>query len=144
MTTFRFALQKVLDWRRTQLEVEEVQFRQQLARLAELDRTRARWSAQGASAEQQVREWKPVAGSELEALGSFRLHVKLKETELAIPRAQCRKELDRQQNVMLETRRRLRLLERLRERRQAEWVQAGNKELADLAAESYLAKWKPR
>jgi hypothetical protein len=45
---------------------------------------------------------------------------------------------------MLEARRRLRLLERLRERRLAEWCSARDKELEDLVSEAYLAKWKRR
>lgn len=142
MNSFRFPLQKVLDWRRTQLELEDLRFRQQTAAMADLDRASAQLSAAGNTAERQVRVWNPVAGGELAALGSFRLHVKLKETELAVPRAECRKELGRRESVMLEARRRLRLLERLRERRLAEWCGARDKELEDLAAEAYLAKWK--
>jgi hypothetical protein len=144
MNSFRFPLQKVLDWRRTQLELEDLRFRQQSAAMADLDRASARLNASGSTAERQVRIWNPLAGGELAALGSFRLHVKLKETELAVPRAECRKELGRRESVMLEARRRLRLLERLRERRLAEWCEARDKELEDLASEAYLAKWKRR
>jgi hypothetical protein len=144
MNPFRFPLQKVLDWRRTQLEMEETKFRRQAEALAGLDRASAQWNAAGNTAERQVRDWNPVAGGELAALGSYRLHVKLKETELVLPRAECRKELGRRQDAMLEARRRLRLLERLRERRLAEWCAARDKELEDLASEAYLAKWKRR
>jgi flagellar export protein FliJ len=144
MNAFRFPLQKVLDWRRTQLELEEVRFRQQSAAMADLDRTRAQLSAAGSTAERQVRVWNPVAGGELAALGSFRLHMRLKETQLAVPMAECRKELGRRESVMLEARRRLRLLERLRERRLAEWCEERDKELDALASEAYLAKWKRR
>ena len=144
MNCFKFPLQKVLDWRRTQLELEEIRFRQQSAAMAELDRASAQLNAAGQTAERRVRDWNPVAGGELAALGSFRLHVKLKETELARPRAECRKELGRRENVMLEARRRLRLLERLKERRLEEWCAARDKELEDLASEAYLAKWKRR
>jgi hypothetical protein len=144
MNAFRFPLQKALEWRRTQLELEEVRFRQQSAEMADLDRTSAQLNAAGRTAEHRVRDWNPVAGGELAALGSYRLHVKLKETELAIPRAECRKELNRRENVMLEARRRLRLLERLRERRLEEWCAERDKELEELASEAYLAKWKRR
>jgi hypothetical protein len=37
MTRFHFPLQRVLDWRRTQLEIEEAKFRQATAALAALD-----------------------------------------------------------------------------------------------------------
>jgi hypothetical protein len=42
---------------------------------------------------------------------------------------------------MLEARRRFRLLERLKDRRMAEWKQAGDREIEEVAAESYLARW---
>ena len=144
MNSFQFPLQKVLDWRRTQLEMEEFQFRQQSAAMADLDRENAQLQEAGSTAERQVRVWNPVAGGELAALGSYRLHVRLKETELAVPRAECRKELGRRESVMLEARRRLRLLERLKERRLAEWCEARDKELDELASEAYLANWKRR
>jgi hypothetical protein len=144
MTAFRFPLEKVLEWRRTQLELEEIQYRRQIAALAELDRQRAEIDEAGKTAERQVREWNPLAGGELEALGAFRLHVKRKEQEMVAPRNECRKQLERQHALMLDARRRLRLLERLKERRLAEWRYARDKELEELASESYLAMWHHR
>jgi hypothetical protein len=141
MTTFRFPLQRVLDWRRTQLELEEARYKQQAAELAALDRSRAEVEAAGIRAEIQVREWNPVAGHDLGALGSFRLRVKAREAEIAVQRMGCARKLDERQKIMLEARRRCRLLERLKERRAAEWREACAHELEELAGESYLAKW---
>jgi hypothetical protein len=42
---------------------------------------------------------------------------------------------------MLEARRRCRLLERLKERRLAEWTSARDRELEEVASESFLARW---
>jgi hypothetical protein len=47
MTAFRFRLQKVLDWRHTQLELEEARYRQAIAAVAEIDRARATLAAEG-------------------------------------------------------------------------------------------------
>ena len=41
MKAFQFPLERALEWRRRQLEIEESRFKQQAAALAELDRTRA-------------------------------------------------------------------------------------------------------
>jgi flagellar export protein FliJ len=144
MIPFRFPLQRVLDWRRTQLEMEEIKFKRQAAALAELDRARAELEAAGVKAEVQVRDWSPLAGRDLAALGSFRLYVKTKEKDIAARRAECQQKLDAQQRVMLEARRRCRLLERLKERRFSEWDLAQNRELEQLATESYLAQWPRR
>ena len=144
MIPFRFRLQKVLDWRQMQLEIEELNFKRQAAALADLDRARAELEAAGVTAEVQVRDWIPLSGRDLAALGSFRLSIKLKERDIAFRRAECQEKLDAQQRVMLEARRRCRLLERLKERRFSEWELAQNRELEQLAAESYLAQWSRR
>jgi len=141
MTGFRFPLKRVLDWRRTQLELEEARYKQQAAELAALERARAEMEAAGIRAEVQVREWNPVAGRDLAALGAFRRKVKSREAEIALRRVECARKLDEQQKVMLEARRRCRLLEKLEERRLTEWREARDRELDDLATESYLAKW---
>jgi hypothetical protein len=141
MTTFRFPLQRVLDWRRTQLEIEEARYKQQAAELAGLDRSRAEVEAEGVRSEIQVRKWNPVAGHDLGALDAFRRRVKAREAEIARLRVICAHKLGEQRRVMLDARRRCRLLERLEERRVTEWKAACDHELEELAGESYLAKW---
>ncbi len=144
MNSFRFPLQKVLDWRRTQLELEEANFRKQMAAVAELDRQAAEIEAAGRRTEALVRTWNPVAGTDLEALDRYRQYVKTRELEMQVPRQDARRRLAAQQQVMLEARRRLRLLEKLKDRRRAEWQAAFDKELEEMAAESFLARWTGR
>jgi hypothetical protein len=141
MKIFRFPLEKALEWRRIELEIEEARYKQQSAELAALDRRRAEIEASGIRAEIQVREWTPVAAGDLSALGSFRLRVKNDEAQLAARRVETLRKLADQQNQMLEARRRCRLLERLKERRLAEWTSARDLELEQIAAESYLSRW---
>jgi hypothetical protein len=141
MKAFHFPLKRVLALRRTQLELEEARYKQQTDELAALDRSRAEIEAAGIRAEAQVREWNPVAGHELSALGAFRLHVKAQEANLALKRMECARKLAEQQRVMIEAQRRCRLLERLEERRRAEWRSLRDQEIEELAAESYRARW---
>jgi len=142
MKTFRFPLEKALEWRRIELEIEEARYKQQSAELIALDRRRAEIEASGIRAEIQVREWTPIAAGDLSALGSFRLRVKSDEAEIAGRRAECVRKLVDQQKQMLEARRRCRLLERLKERRLTEWKSACDHELEEIAAESYLSRWQ--
>ena len=144
MKTFRFPLEKALDWRRIQLELEEVRYKQQVGALAGLDRQRAEVEASGIRAEIQVREWRPIAARDLTALGDFRLYVKARESAIARQRFESAQKLAEQQKLMLEARRRCRLLERLKERRLAEWTTARDHEVEEIAAESYLARWSQR
>ena len=144
MKAFRFPLEKALDWRRIELELEEVRYKQQLAELAGLDRQRAEVEASGIRAEIEVREWRPIAAGDLTALGSFRQYVKSRESEIARLRFEAAQKLAEQQKVMLEARRRCRLLERLKEHRLTEWTAERDREVEEIAAESYLARWSRR
>ncbi|MBS1858436.1 MAG: hypothetical protein JST11_23905 [Acidobacteria bacterium] len=144
MKSFRFPLEKALEWRRKQLELEEARFRRQAAAVAALDRERAETEAAGIRAEIQVRQWGSVAGSDLAALDHFRLRVKNDEARIARDRAAAAAELAVRQESMLEARRRATLLERLRERRYKEWEAERDRELDEIAAESYLARWSRR
>jgi hypothetical protein len=140
MTNFRFRLDKVLAWRRTQLELAEIEFRREAAALARLDQVRAELEDRGIRTEAEVRDWSPLAGSDLAALGGFRLHIGRRAKDLAAQRVEQVRKLAEREQVMLEARRRYRLLERLRDRRLAEWQGDQKRELEQLAAESHLAR----
>lgn len=140
MNAFRFPLEKVLEWRRTQLQVEEARFKQQMAEIAGLDRAREGLEAAGSQAEMEVRGGGAVAGRELAALGGYREHLQQRRREIAGQRAECERKAAAQEAVMLEARRRSRLLERLRERRLEEWRRASDRELEELASEAFLAR----
>jgi len=141
MRTFQFRLERVLDWRRLELESEEARFQRQAAVLAELDRARADVTEAARHAEAEVRAYSPLSGDHLGALAEFQAFVRRRETEIAAQRVEAVRKLDAQRAVMLEARRRFRLLERLRGRRWEEWRKAGDKELEELAGESYTAQW---
>ena len=144
MTSFRFRLQKVLDWRRVQLELEEVKFKQAAAGVPELDRALVELRAAMGEQETQLRGAQLTTGLDWAALGFYRMDVKKDEREIANKRVEAAKKLAVQQAAMLEARQRCRLLERLKERRLSEWEAASDRELDETAAESYLAQWSRR
>jgi len=141
MKSFHFALERVLEWRRSELDLAEARFREQMAVLAGIEREQAEMEAAGIRAEIQVRQWRPVSGSDLAALAGFRLQTKAHEKTLSARRTECARELAGRQTTMLEARRRLRLLERLKERRLAEWRAVCDRDLEEQAAELYLARF---
>jgi len=141
MKTFRFNLERVLALRRTQLELEDARLRQCVAAMAAVDRARAELGAAAAAADLDVRRSATIAGADLAALGEFHRHVRSQEQLLEARRAERAREAAAQETVMLEARRRCRLLERLREKRLAEWQAESDRELDQVAAESYLARW---
>lgn len=141
MSPFRFRLEKVLEWRRLQLERAEAEFRQRASALAQIDRTRAELQDKENRTIGQVREWNPVSGRDLESLGLYRADVRSQQERLANRRCACERDLAESQRNLLEVQRRCRLLERLKERRYAEWHAGLERELQELASESFLARW---
>jgi len=144
MNAFHFPLQKALDLRQTQLTLEESRYRQQLAELGAIDRSRAEAEASGLRAEIEIRQSSSVRGSDLTALDRFRLRVKNDQARIAAQRETAVRELAVRQDRMLLARRRSKLLERLRERRLQEWQADRDRELEKIANESYLAQWSLR
>ncbi len=140
MTAFRFPLAKVLEWRRAQLQAARARFQQQAAVVAGLDAERAALETAAAQAEIAVRQAESVHGSDLAALAGFSRHVRIREAEIAAARARAQSELENREKEMLEARRRVRLLERLEQRRRQEWSAAMDRELEEVAAESHLAR----
>jgi len=141
---FEFRLQQVLEWREKQLELEDARLKQQIAGIASLDQASAGLASAGLQAERQLRSSAAVSGQDLAALAGFRQHIRMRSREIAERRAEALKQLAAQQKVMLEARRRCRLLERLKERRLSEWQAESDRELDALASESFLARWAAR
>jgi flagellar export protein FliJ len=139
---FVFRLESVLRWRRSLFEQEQNRLHALVAerdaillRLKELEELRQR-------AEQALLEAPAVTGSELTALEAYRRRLNLERARKQQELTDCEARIEAQRQRVLEAQRRVRLLERLRERRFSEWEAELNRELEALAAESYLARWK--
>jgi flagellar export protein FliJ len=141
MKTFRFPLQKALELRDMQLGLEEAKFQKAAATVAAADREREALLAIRADAEAEVRGAPTVAGEDLASLSAFQRHAEMQEKRILAHRAQCVTAMEAQRAVMLEARRALRLLERLKDKRKAEWNLEAAKEIEEMASESYLAQW---
>ena len=117
MNAFRLRLAKVLEWRRSELALAETRSRRQTAAIAALGRTRAARDAIRAEMARGRAPRRPgrVARRRNGSSTRFRLR--------------C-----------WAARRRFRLLERLRDRRFAEWQEAVDRELDQLASDSHLAR----
>lgn len=142
MKAFQFALQKALDIRARQLALDEAKFQAAAASVAQADREREILLQARQAAEAQVRRAEGVRGEELSALEWFRKRTSAEEQRIAHVRAQRVQTLEQERAAMLETRRRVRLLERLKESRYAEWSAQAVKEIEEMASESYLAQWR--
>jgi len=121
MKGFQFRLERVLDWRRTEMNLEESRLKQLHGAIALLDQERAAAETSRDEAARAVVSRSSVDGTELQLLAAYREAVRLYATRLGQKRREREFELASQQQKLLEARRRLRLLENLKERRRAEW-----------------------
>jgi flagellar export protein FliJ len=142
MTAFSFRLERVLEWRKAQLDLAQAALSRVAAECARWDVTLAKLANARAQADTLVSRG-PVNGSELAALSRYQVYVEQQRKIAADRRRDCEARLEQQRARVLEARREHRLLEKLREVRRTEWESAVNREFEALAAETYLAQWEP-
>jgi flagellar FliJ protein len=141
MKTFRFPLQRVLEWRALQLRVEEEKLaglQQQLASLLEL---REKLAAERNRSQAHLFASGTAAGSDLQTWALYQARLVKQQELLKTQLLQCEKLTLEQRQRLLKARTDHRVLERLKERRWRQWVYLNDRELEDSAAEAYLSKW---
>ena len=144
MRTFRFRLERVLEWYTRQYEEEERRFAVCLAALADARKAIAALEAERLSIERDVISRIAIPARDFVALGLYRLGARKRGLELNAVR-DAREGAVQAQRVRLQTaQRRVRSLEKLRERRVAEHVYAETRELEELASDAFFAKWAAR
>jgi flagellar biosynthesis chaperone FliJ len=140
---FRFRLETALVWRRRQLEAEERALEMELAeaarRAGKLEETR---QAQKQAERASVRSGS-LTGAELVAHSRWRLTLERRTKVLAAEAAAMEPKLAARRARVMEANRRVRLLERLKERRREEWNHHSQRQLDDMAGDAYLARWPP-
>lgn len=142
MKRFHFRLQTALDWRSRRKEIEQARLQ---ALLAELDGANAalqRIAEGAAEAQAEIYGARQIVPGALAALERHRYHLQRERVRVLERRAECEKGIAEQRQRLIEAERGVRLLEKLKERRLAEWNVEATKELESLASESFLARWR--
>jgi flagellar export protein FliJ len=137
---FNFPLARVLDWRRTQVRVEQ----SILERLyAELHGLEARLRETHSASQQAGRELiaaGSATGLELNALDHFRKASAIECATLADSAAASRQRIAAQLQIVIQKRREVKLLEHLHARKLEAWTSELAREIDNEASELYLAK----
>jgi hypothetical protein len=144
MKAFEFRLRRALDLRKTQLELEENTLRQLAGKLEELALAAVKLDLVKERAEVAVRQAAVVEAADLWALSAYRQRIMAELRELALRREAAERQVAGQRQKVLEAQRRVRLLEKLEQRRHAEWSREADREMESLAAESFLTMWNRR
>ena len=142
MKGFQFPLERVLWWRQTQQTMAEAA----LARLQGEQRTthQARVALQTGRVTAQVMVARAPSsyGAELDKLDRLRMWTDREDRRLGARLQELQKSIDDQKRVVADAARNVKMLERLRTRRQSEWQAEVDHELETLTGEWAVTQWR--
>jgi len=141
MKTFRFPLQRVLEWRALQLRVEEEKLEGLQQQLTHLLQLREKLAAERNRSQAHLFASGTAAGSDLQTWALYQARLVKQQELLKTQLLQCEKLILEQRQRLMKARTDHRVLERLKERRWRQWVYLNDRELEDSAAEAYLSRW---
>lgn len=142
MKGFRFRLDRVLAWRQTQLSVETAKLEGLLSQKRALEEQKQKVIRDCAATQALLGETVFLRGVDLARVEAARIWAQREERRLASRLNETGRAIEDQRSLVAGATHRVRLLERLRDRRQAEWEAASEKEIEDLGADLAIAKWR--
>jgi flagellar export protein FliJ len=141
MTAFKFRLQRVLHLKESQLKTEEF-------KLEALLRQRVQMQAAIEAAERQVQNERLSIESATYSTSAqwlvfeqFKRRAEMERQNALRALAAHDEAIEKQRGAIVEARRGVLLLEKLREKRRADWQVQADKELEELAADFSAAQW---
>ncbi len=141
MARFQFSLEKVLRWRTVELTGEEAKLKALVQEQLHLQTQLAEVSSERSKLISSLGTIPDLRGDDLRTLTACGLRLRRNAETLAQRLLQCSRELAKQRKKYSEAKRRVRLLEELRDRRLEEWKYEEAVLLEELASESFLANW---
>jgi hypothetical protein len=139
MAVFRFRLQRVLGWQERVCRMEDERLRQRFAELAATQERLAQLALSSARVERDLLAQRQMAAADLAALAEFRKHAASMRQALARERVERGKAIAAQQEKVRAERRKLKVLEKLRERAWSEHTREEERQLETLGLETHLA-----
>lgn len=144
MKRFHFQPRTALEWRRGRMEREQAHLAGLEARRRELLSAMAALRQDWGDSRELVLSAPSIDSADLAALETYRQWVDRRQIELEGEAARLEAAIAAQRRTLLEASREFRLLDKLRERRFAEWKRLSETESEAEAGELYLAKWQRR
>jgi len=140
MQRFQFSPERTLAVRRLQREQERAALLKCHAERAAIARQEQAIRAERQSVEEAIARSLTIDASQVGTLAGWQARVRAALTHIAGMIRQADERIAQQQARLQEAERRVKLLERLRERRLAAWQTEADREREALAAEAYLAR----
>ena len=142
MKRFQFPVEKVRLWRDQQAQMEELKLQQLHAELHRFITQQQDLQNEANRAELAVKQGGPIAADELARLDDFKRYVRACTRKLDEQRRQLEAKIVLQQQALVEARRKVELLNRLKELAFSKWISTRDKEQEELSSELFLAKRK--
>lgn len=130
-----------MDWQRERCDLIELRIRSLCAELERIQARIAELKAAVVAAEQQVLHGHRIDGASLAGLAAFRLRQASLEQSLNKERQGVLQRLAEQRALWVEAKKRYRVLERLKARKHTDYAYEFDKEIEQIAAEAYAARW---
>jgi hypothetical protein len=141
MQRFQFRLDRVLDWSRKQCGMEEGRLAACLALVQDTDRKIEALRAERAAIDRELLTRPAIPAADFFNLGRYRTRAGKEELELGEERRQRLQSAAEQRVRVQQAQQRVGLLEKMRDRRLAEYSIAADRELEEAAAEAFLVRW---
>jgi flagellar export protein FliJ len=142
MSRFQFPLERVLSWRESQLSIEEADLERLRLELTTVETALKELESRVAKEVELIQCARSFKAGELAGIASARKWLVGERKRLQSRVADCHQRIELKTAALMEARRKVRLMERLKERRRASWTLEENRSLEDLAGESAIASWR--
>src|SRR5689334_1105860 len=140
MKAFEFRLERILEFRKEQAELERGRLQQILQQIQRLETEVDGLAVRSSEERDRVIAGEGLTGHDLASLSNYKRHVQRRSTELLRAQQVLAAQSQRQRVIVMESERKVRLLEKLKDRQLNSWQSACDRELEELAADSYLAR----
>jgi flagellar export protein FliJ len=144
MARFHFSLDRVLEWRQTRLDAERLKLLELKKELSTAQSAIERIREDRAVAQRLTHDSSDMTGSDLRSLAAYVLGTRGQERKLQVRCEELDQRIAHQLQRVLKARQDHHLLEKLRERRLAEWSRESNQAIEKVADEAYLSRWISR
>jgi hypothetical protein len=136
---FRFRLAKVLEWYERQYQIETSRLRHLAERATSAHLELAQHRESRIANENQILTLEALDGNDLRAKQSYREQSMLEESRLIRFCQDADKDVEIQRSATMSAQRKVRLVEKLRERKREEFNYLAGRDLEEIAADSWLA-----
>jgi flagellar biosynthesis chaperone FliJ len=140
---FAFSLDRVREWRDSQVRLEQAALERVESERMKLEERVVVLERERAAGEQKPAAGVSVDAQTLIALDEFHRFAVRQAAEMARQRVECEQRLTEHRLRVMEAQRKLRLLEKLKQRKKQAWNAEFDKEIEEQAADAFRAKWKP-